>query len=85
MTFLAEWGDRSQIATVALAATYNLFFVTLGCLLGHMICTGAAVQLGEWISKRVSEKQVQIAGGLVFILSGVLTLYMIFEHQSHDD
>lgn len=46
MTFLAEWGDRSQIATVALAATYNLFFVTLGCLLGHFICTGAAVQLG---------------------------------------
>jgi len=46
MTFLAEWGDRSQIATVALAATYNLCFVTLGCLLGHFICTGAAVQLG---------------------------------------
>lgn len=54
MTFLAEWGDRSQIATIALAASYNLFMVNVGALLGHFLCTGAAVQLGEWISKRVS-------------------------------
>lgn len=81
MTFLAEWGDRSQIATIALAASYNLFFVTLGCLLGHCICTGAAVQLGEWISQRVSEKQVQYAGGFVFVLSGLMTLVMIFQNE----
>ena len=54
MTFLAEWGDRSQIATIALAASYNLFMVNVGALLGHFICTAAAVQLGEYISKRVS-------------------------------
>ncbi len=54
MTFLAEWGDRSQIATIALAASYNLFMVNVGALLGHFLCTGGAVQLGEWISKRVS-------------------------------
>lgn len=54
MTFLAEWGDRSQIATIALAASYNLLMVNVGALLGHFLCTGAAVQLGEWISKRVS-------------------------------
>lgn len=84
MTFLAEWGDRSQIATIALAASYNLFFVTVGCLLGHFICTGAAVQLGEWISKRVTEKQVQYAGGFVFVLSGVLTLYMMFEKMDDE-
>ena len=81
MTFLAEWGDRSQIATIALAASYNLLFVTLGCLLGHFICTGAAVQLGEWISHRVTEKQVFYAGGFVFVLSGTITLWMIFEGQ----
>lgn len=81
MTFLAEWGDRSQIATIALAASYNLFMVTIGALLGHFICTAAAVQLGEWISKRVSEKQVHYAGGLVFILSGAVTMFMIFDDQ----
>ena len=50
MTFLAEWGDRSQLATIALAASFNLLMVTLGALIGHFICTAAAVQIGEWIS-----------------------------------
>lgn len=81
MTFLAEWGDRSQIATIALAASYNLFMVNIGALLGHFICTAGAVQLGEWISKRVSEKQVHYAGGIVFILSGAVTLYMMLDHH----
>lgn len=58
MTFLAEWGDRSQIATIALAGSYEIFMVNVGCLLGHLICTGAAVQLGEWISSKISEKKV---------------------------
>jgi putative Ca2+/H+ antiporter (TMEM165/GDT1 family) len=54
MTFLAEWGDRSQIATIALAASFNVFMVTLGALLGHLICTATAVKLGEWISGKVT-------------------------------
>lgn len=81
MTFLAEWGDRSQIATIALAASYNLFMVNIGALLGHFLCTGGAVQLGEWISKHVSEKQVHYAGGFVFVLSGIVTLYMMFDFE----
>lgn len=46
MTFLAEWGDRSQIATVALAASFNPYMVTFGALIGHLICTAGAVKLG---------------------------------------
>lgn len=46
MTFLAEWGDRSQIATIALAASFNPYMVTFGALLGHFICTAAAVKIG---------------------------------------
>lgn len=54
MTFLAEWGDRSQIATIAMAAGRDYWFVTWGAVIGHAICTGAAVIGGRAIAGRVS-------------------------------
>ena len=56
MTFLGEWGDRSQIATIAMAAGQDYWWVILGALLGHMICTGVAVLGGRAIAGRVSMK-----------------------------
>ena len=40
LTFLAEWGDRSQIATITLATHKNPVGVTIGGVIGHSICTG---------------------------------------------
>lgn len=54
MTFLGEWGDRSQIATIAMAAGQDYWWVTAGALAGHGLCTGAAVLGGKAIAGRVS-------------------------------
>jgi putative Ca2+/H+ antiporter (TMEM165/GDT1 family) len=54
MTFLGEWGDRSQIATIAMAAGQDYWWVTMGAVVGHAICTGAAVLGGRAIAGRVS-------------------------------
>lgn len=56
MTFLGEWGDRSQIATIAMAAGQDWWWVILGAMVGHGICTGAAVLGGRAIAGRVSLK-----------------------------
>jgi Ca2+/H+ antiporter, TMEM165/GDT1 family len=54
MTFLGEWGDRSQIATIAMAAGQDYWWVTIGAIVGHAICTAAAVIGGRAIAGRVS-------------------------------
>lgn len=54
MTFLGEWGDRSQIATIAMAAGQDYWWVTLGAIVGHACCTGIAVVGGRALAGRVS-------------------------------
>uniref|UniRef100_A0A7S1CD49 GDT1 family protein n=1 Tax=Bicosoecida sp. CB-2014 TaxID=1486930 RepID=A0A7S1CD49_9STRA len=68
LTFLAEWGDRSQIATIALATAKDPMGVTLGGTIGHSLCTGLAVLGGKMLSSRISERTVLIAGGVLFCL-----------------
>jgi len=72
LTFMAEWGDRTQFATIALAASNNPFGVTLGAILGHTICAVIAVSCGRMIAGRISERQLTIIGGCLFIIFGVV-------------
>ena len=75
MTFLAEWGDRSQIATIALAAAKDPWGVTIGGCIGHSICTGMAVVGGRMLASRISEKSVAFYGGMVFLAFGVHSVF----------
>uniref|UniRef100_A0A7S4C1J5 GDT1 family protein n=1 Tax=Chrysotila carterae TaxID=13221 RepID=A0A7S4C1J5_CHRCT len=68
LTFLAEWGDRSQIATIALAAAKEPFGVTLGACIGHALCTGLAVIGGKLLASRISERTVLLSGGSLFVV-----------------
>ena len=62
LQFLAEWGDRSQIATIALAAKNEPFGTTIGGIIGHAMCTGAAVLGGKVLSEKISKKAVLFIG-----------------------
>lgn len=75
LTFLAEWGDRSQIATIALSAAKNPYGVTVGGCLGHMMCTGLAVMGGRMLAARISEKTVAFWGGIIFLIFGVHSIF----------
>lgn len=75
LTFVAEWGDRSQIATIALAAAKDPVGVTLGGCVGHSMCTGMAVVGGRMLASRISEKTVTFWGGIVFNIFGIHSLF----------
>ncbi|GAO14865.1 uncharacterized protein UV8b_04104 [Ustilaginoidea virens] len=75
MTFLGEWGDRSQIATIAMAAGQDYWWVTLGATCGHAICTGVAVIGGRAIAGRVSLKMVTVGGAIAFIAFGLIYFF----------
>ena len=75
LTFLAEWGDRSQIATIALAAAKNPYGVTLGGCLGHTLCTGVAVLGGRMLAARISERTVSLGGGFIFLVFGIHSVF----------
>jgi putative Ca2+/H+ antiporter (TMEM165/GDT1 family) len=72
LTFIAEWGDRTQIATIALAASNNPIGVTAGAVLGHGICAAIAVIGGKLIAGKISEKQITLMGGILFIIFGIV-------------
>ena len=74
ITFLAEWGDRSQIATIGLTASSDPVGVTIGGIAGHAVCTGAAVIGGRHMAEHISERAVAIAGGVLFCLFGAHSL-----------
>jgi len=75
LTFLAEWGDRSQIATIALAGAKNPYGVTGGGILGHGCCTGLAVVGGRMLATRISEKSATVGGGIIFLVFGLHSLF----------
>lgn len=74
--FLAEMGDKTQVATVALTANYTaLAAVVAGTTLGMMIANVPAVYLGERAAQRIPTRLVHgIAAGL-FALLGIATLF----------
>lgn len=73
--FLAEMGDKTQIATVALAARFQDFVaVVAGTTLGMMLANVPAVLLGNRIADRMPVRVVHLVAALLFAVLGVLTL-----------
>ncbi|MBX9642977.1 MAG: TMEM165/GDT1 family protein [Novosphingobium sp.] len=73
--FLVEMGDKTQVATIALAAHYqSVLAVTAGTTLGMMLANGPAVFLGETIEKRLSMKLTRTLAAMLFLVLGLWQL-----------
>ncbi|MCJ0765686.1 TMEM165/GDT1 family protein [Variovorax terrae] len=73
--FLAEMGDKTQVATVMLAAQYHAWaWVVAGTTLGMMLANAPVVWLGERVTRRMPVQWVHRIAAAVFLMIGVLVL-----------
>ena len=73
--FLAEIGDKTQIATIGLAARFEAFYaVVAGTTLGMMLANIPAVLLGDRAAGRLPVRLIRIAAAVLFVVVGILTL-----------
>ena len=74
----AEWGDKSFLATAALAAASDPLGVIGGAVTGHGVATVIAVLGGSFLGKYLRERTVQYVGGSLFLVFAAATLVDIF-------
>ncbi|TVS03453.1 MAG: TMEM165/GDT1 family protein [Cyanobium sp. PLM2.Bin73] len=76
LVFIAELGDRTQLATIFLATAPAFTFAGLlaGTLAGRGLLTGVAVGSGKWIGQRINERLLYRLSGGLFIAFGLLSL-----------
>ena len=73
--FLVEMGDKTQLATIALAARYqSLVSVVAGTTLGMMIANVPAVWMGEALTRRLDMRRMRWIAAALFLVLAVLTL-----------
>jgi Ca2+/H+ antiporter, TMEM165/GDT1 family len=74
--FIAEMGDKTQLATVALAAKYPSPLATLmGTTTGMMIADGLGIYVGVLAGRKISERLVKWISAMIFIIFGYIGLY----------
>lgn len=74
--FFAEMGDKTQLATVALAAEFNTIFpVWLGTTAAMVIADAIGIGVGIVLGKRIPEKTIKWVAAFIFIAFGVFGLY----------
>lgn len=75
--FLAEFGDKSQIAALLYSADKDVskWTVFLGASLALVTCAGLGVLFGQYISQYVNERWLNMAAGAGFVIIGAWTLW----------
>jgi putative Ca2+/H+ antiporter (TMEM165/GDT1 family) len=74
--FLAEMGDKTQLATLTIAAQYqNPVSILFGTTIGMMIADGIGILVGAWLANKVSNDVIKLVAGIVFIIFGFITYY----------
>ena len=74
--FIAEFGDKTQLATISLAAEYqNAVSVLMGTTLGMLIADGVGIVVGVVLCKRIPERIIKWVSASIFVIFGLVGVY----------
>jgi putative Ca2+/H+ antiporter (TMEM165/GDT1 family) len=73
LTFIAEFGDKTQVAILTLSSRYGFLPVFLGASVAFVILNGLAVTVGEIIAKFVPTDVIRYLAAAIFIIFGLLS------------
>jgi Ca2+/H+ antiporter, TMEM165/GDT1 family len=79
LIFLAELGDKTQLAVMLQSAVHGRWIVFLAACVALVLSTLLGVVFGGLIAKVVSERVIHAAGGLLFLVFGAMMLYSVFK------
>jgi putative Ca2+/H+ antiporter (TMEM165/GDT1 family) len=80
--FIAEFGDKTQLATISLAAEYqSVLSVLVGTTLGMIVADGVGIVVGVVLSKRIPERTIKWVSASIFVAFGVVGVYDILFAQ----
>jgi len=76
--FIAEIGDKTQLATISLAAEYqNPVSVLMGTTIGMLIADGVGIVIGVMLCKRIPQRKIKWFSALIFVLFGLVGIYEV--------
>jgi putative Ca2+/H+ antiporter (TMEM165/GDT1 family) len=81
--FVTEMGDKTMLATVAIAVQYpNVVAVWLGSTLGMLIADGLAIVAGRSLAGRVPQRVTRFVAAAIFLVTGVLTIVRVLFYNT---
>jgi putative Ca2+/H+ antiporter (TMEM165/GDT1 family) len=76
--FIAEFGDKTQLATISLAAEYhNPLSVLSGTTLGMLIADAVGIVIGVILCKRIPQRKIKWFSAVIFVLFGLVGVYEV--------
>src|SRR5450759_1187350 len=81
LTFVADFGDKTQIAILTLAARYGFLSVFLGAAVAFVVVNGLAVTVGVLFARYVPKDVIRYVAAAIFIIAGVISFLPVREEE----
>ena len=80
--FIGEFGDKTQLTTISLAAQYqNAVSVLIGATLGMLVADGLGIAVGVALGKRIPQRTIKWVSATIFLIFGLVGVYEVLSSQ----